>query len=264
MKSLLLSFFVFSICQGVAEAGSHEVISEDATSDRYCENLRIAELELTESEIIHYRRFGLASSPITIAGEVFYLIHPRISERCRDRFMAGRLLHQISKGEISDEGRLYAQEGEVFVIRLIESLWESGSISQSDLNHEKELLIVYGDFSLEGRSRLLEVALRVDGVSQPVIFALWTLPRSVTADFISIVLTEFGQTMRGKDKLLLGLTLLRLGCPSSAMIRVEELIDETELSTQQRVKVDGIVRRIANSDDVAYMDLLNLGFGWDD
>lgn len=264
MKGLVLSFLVLSICQGIAQAGPRELISGNEPSERYCENLRLAEVELTESEVIDYRRFGLATNPITIAGEVFYLIHPRISERCRDRFMAGRLLHQISMGEVSDELRRYAKERESLVIGLVEYLWENSSISNSDLDHQRELLIVHKDFSLEGRSRLLEVALRVEGVSQAVVFALWTLPHSVTAEFVGRVLAEFDQSPRGKDRLLLGLTLLRLGEPSSAMIRVEELMDEAELSTQQRVKVDGIVRRLANGDDVAHRDLLSLGFDWDD
>ena len=264
MKIILLTILVLSICQSIVLAASHASVSEDAGSDRYCENLRLAEHELPESEIIHYQRFGLAKSPVIRADEVFYLIHARIGGGCRDRFMAGRLLHRISMGEVSDDLRRYAREKESYVIGLVEYLWETGSISLSDLDHQRELLIVYEGFNLEGRSRLLEVALRVEGMSPPVIFALWTLPRSVTAGFVSRVLTEFGRAPKGRDKLLLGLTLLRLKAPPSSMIRVEDVIDETELSTEQRVKVDGIVRRVAIGEDVAYADLLDLGFVWED
>lgn len=232
--------------------------------DPCCEKLRMANDELTEPERAHLRKFGMSPSPVNIDGDVFYVLHERLGESCDFRLRVGGLLHGISSGRPERENRVQLGNRESEVVAVVDSLWRAGAIGESDLGHQRELLLVFDGFDLDERLNLVKTALQAEGVSSAVIFALWTLPPPAVRGLSESLVQEFDGSSLSVGRLMLGLTIMRTGITRGSVFDLENLMRGVEISSDSRRILRSIHERIQKGEQVTVDELFSLDIFDDD
>ncbi len=260
--ALLISFVALTVITANGNESSVQTVSNKG--DRYCEILELAFVELTEAEQESFSRLSISESPVEFHGDRFHLIHERLKGSCKDRFFVGKLLVEIQRKAFTEESRKYLSEKESEAISIITSLWKQDSIRNSDLAHERDLILSFHGFSEQSRGELIDVAFEVEGLSHSVLFILWSNTFKEDVRISNQLFEKFETTLDSNEKVLLGFLLVKTGIKRQEMLRMDEVFADPTFSPEKTSGLRNILSRLINNENVAFREIDLLGLLADD
>jgi hypothetical protein len=231
---------------------SYAASSPIATEGDYCEILDMAEGNLTTYEKEQLLRFGISESPVEIEDENFYLIHRQLKGSCEDRFFTGSILARIVSGNIERQYMNFLNYREVYVIETIHNLWRRGGIRNTDLSHERELILTFEGFSLPNRQELIRTALEAEGLSHSVVYSLWTTRISEQSSLIRLLRESFFRSQTADEQMVAGLLLLRMG--DAFEFEFVRILKSMNQSAERSNSVREMFRRLKDRQQIPFKD----------
>jgi hypothetical protein len=264
MSILVWMAILLLLATNSINAETSQESSSSANEDEYCGRLESAFESLTQEEQRHFRQFALSASPIDSHGETLYLLHPRLKGSCKDRFRLGALLSRIASGTTDAPAKPYIEQKTIFIIETIGSLWRGGAIINSDLRAQRELILVYDGFNPSDRVELIQIALDTEGLSHPVIYSIWSSTDHTVGRIVDQLEQMLENATSADCKMLLGLTLTRMGAHPLKKFDFEAVLREMGLSDEKTGRLHGIFEGLLTGREVSFRDLDVVGILPDD
>ena len=241
---------------------THIDVSAAKGDDDLCELLEIAESGLTADERERFQKFSISETSMEVEGEHFYLIGKNIKGSCREKFLSGGILARMVAGKVDGEHLEFLRERESYVVETIMTLWKNGGIRNSDLAHDRELLLTSDYFEIGNRIEMIRTAFETDGLSHAVAYSLWITPIPKYSDLRSRLRRYLQHGESPHIRLIATILLLRIG--DGEDMNSKNLLESLDLSSEKRRLIRNLLERLKKGEAVPFADFDLLGLMPDD